>query len=133
MSAKEHQEKMINELKAIRELLTPKPAQAPPAPVKKSFGQEFMDFLNKYGVVGIAIGFIIGTAAATLVSALVSDLFMPIVTFFLPKDSPWQTFYIAIGNGQLLIGHFFNAMINFLIIALLVFLVIKQLSKTVLK
>jgi large conductance mechanosensitive channel len=130
MSSKEHQEKMIEELKGIRELLTPKPATAPPPPPKKTFSQEFMDFLNKYGVIGLAIGFIIGGAAGALVSALVSDLFMPIITFFLPKDSPWQTYSIAIGNGQLLIGHFFSVLINFIVIALIVFMLIRPLSKT---
>jgi len=132
MSAKEHQDKMIEELKAIRELLTPKPAAAPPPPPKKTFSQEFMDFLNKYGVIGLAIGFIIGGAAGSLVSSLVSDLLMPVITFFLP-GAGWQDAKIAIGSQAILYGHFVSVLINFLIIALIVYLLMKPLSKTGLK
>ena len=45
----------------------------------ESFSQEFMDFLKKYQVIGLAVAFIIGTAASTLVTALVKDLIMPFV------------------------------------------------------
>jgi len=132
MSAKEQQEKMLEELKAIRELLTPKPAAAPAAPPKKTFSQEFMEFLNKYGVIGLAIGFIIGGAAGALVSALVGDIFMPIITFFLPGGD-WKTAFIAIGTQQIKYGDFIGVLINFIIIALIVFLLVKPLSKTGLK
>jgi len=40
---------MLEELKKVRELLEPKPAPPPPPQTKKTFMQEFMDFLNKYG------------------------------------------------------------------------------------
>lgn len=45
---------------------------------------EFIDFINKYGVVGLAIGFIIGSASRDLVNALVEDMLMPVITFFIP-------------------------------------------------
>ncbi|MCX6769644.1 MAG: MscL family protein, partial [Candidatus Micrarchaeota archaeon] len=43
------------------------------------FVDEFMTFLNKHKVIGLAIAFIIGAAAAKLVSATVQDLIMPII------------------------------------------------------
>ena len=132
MSTKETQEKMLATLTEIKELLTPKPAPPPPPPVKKSFSEEFTDFLNKYGVVGLAIGFIIGGAAGALVSALVGDLLMPVITLFLPGGD-WKTAYIPIGTQQIKYGDFFGVLINFIIIALIVFLLSKQLSKTKLK
>ncbi len=132
MSSKEHQEKMIEELRAIRELLTPKPATAPPPPPKKTFTQEFMEFLNKYGVIGLAIGFIIGGAAGSLVSALVGDIFMPLIMFFLPSGD-WKTASIPIGTQAIKYGDFIGVLINFIIIALIVFLLMKPLSKTGLK
>ena len=131
MSAK-NQDKIVEELQAIKELLTPKPAPPPAAPVKKTFSQEFMEFLNKYGVIGLAIGFIIGGAAGALVSALVGDIFMPIITFFLPGGD-WKTASIAIGTQAIKYGDFIGVLINFIIIALIVFLLIKPLSKTGLK
>ena len=122
---------MIEELKGIRELLTPKPAAAAPPP-KKTFSQEFMDFLNKYGVIGLAIGFIVGGAAGALVSALVSDIFMPIITFFLPGGD-WRAASIPIGSQFIKYGDFIGVLINFIVIALIVFILIKPLSKTGLK
>ncbi len=49
---------MLERLTEIKELLTPKPEPPTPQPAKKSFSEEFMDFLNKYGVIGLAIAFI---------------------------------------------------------------------------
>jgi len=132
MSDKDTQEKMLDELTQIKGLLTPKPAAPPPPPAKKTFSEEFMDFLNKYGVVGLAIGFIIGGAAGALVSALVGDLLMPIITLFLPGGD-WKTAYIPIGTQQIKYGDFIGVLINFIVIALIVFLLSKQLSKTKLK
>ena len=90
MSDKQTQEMMLAELTQIKELLTPKPAPPPPLPAKKSFSEEFMDFLNKYGVIGLAIAFIIGGAAGRLVSALVNDLLMPIIAVIVPGGE-WRT------------------------------------------
>ena len=132
MSKKQTEDQMLERLTEIKELLTPKPAPPPPPPAKKTFSEEFMDFLNKYGVVGLAIGFIIGGAAGALVSALVGDLLMPVITVFLPGGD-WRTASIPIGTQAIKYGDFIGVLINFLVIALIVFLLAKQLSKTKLK
>jgi hypothetical protein len=70
---------ILSELKAIKEASTPAPATpAAPAPKPEGIVEEFKVFLSKYGVVGLAVAFIIGGAAGKLVSALVSDILMPI-------------------------------------------------------
>jgi len=61
-------ERILEELVKIREALTAKPA---PPPTPKGLWGEVVDFINKYGVVGLAIGFIIGSASKDLVNALV--------------------------------------------------------------
>ena len=124
------QSQMLEELQKIREAVEPKPA--PPSPAPKGFREEFMAFLNKYGVIGLAIAFIIGGAAGALISALVSDLLMPIITFFVPGGA-WREAVLALGPIQMSIGHFVGAMIDFLVIALVVFVLMKQLQKTGLK
>jgi large conductance mechanosensitive channel len=124
------QRQMLEELQKIREAVEPKPAPPPPAP--KGFREEFMEFLNKYGVIGLAIAFIIGGAAGALVSALVADLLMPVITFFIPGGA-WREAVLALGPIQLSIGHFVGVMIDFLVIALVVFVLMKQLQKTGLK
>jgi len=126
------QQKMLEELRKIRELLEPKPAPPPPPAVKKTFGQEFMDFLNKYGVIGLAVAFIIGGAAGALISAMVNDLLMPLINPLL-QGGEWQKAELVLGPVRLLVGHFVGALINFIIIALVVFVLMKQLSKTGLK
>lgn len=123
---------MLEELRKIRELLEPKPAPPPPPAVKKTFGQEFMDFLNKYGVIGLAVAFIIGGAAGTLISAMVNDLLMPLINPLL-QGGEWQKAELVLGPVRLLVGHFVGALINFIIIALVVFVLMKHLSKTGLK
>jgi len=132
LSDKQIQEKMLAELTSIKELLTPKPAPPPPPPVKKSFSEEFMDFLNKFGVIGLAIAFIIGGAAGRLITALVADLLMPVVAVVIPGGD-WRTTTFVVGPVKFLLGDFAGALIDFIIIALVVFMLSKQLSKTKLK
>lgn len=123
---------MLERLTEIKELLTPKPAPPPPPPAKLSFSEEFMEFLNKYGVIGLAIAFIIGGAAGRLVTALVNDLLMPIVAVIVPGGE-WRTTVLQVGPVKFLLGDFVGVLIDFIIIALVVFLLSKQLSKTKLK
>jgi len=129
--SKEVNEKILEELRKIREAVEPKPpAPAPPAP--KGFKEEFMAFLNKYGIVGLAVAFIIGGAASALISALVGDLLMPIITFFIPGGA-WRTATLTIGPIVLGIGDFIGRLIDFIIIAMVVYILMKQLVKTGLK
>jgi len=129
-SSENIQEEILEELRKIREGLEPKPS--PPAPEPQGFRAEFMEFLNKYGIIGLAIAFIIGGAAGALVSALVSDILMPIITFFIPGGA-WREAVWIIGPIQLSIGHFVGVFIDFIVIAIVVFIMMKQLTKTGLK
>ena len=132
LSDRETQEKMLERLSEIKELLTPKPPSPPPPPAKKTFSEEFMEFLNKYGVIGLAIAFIIGGAAGRLITALVDDLLMPIIAVMIPGGE-WRTTVFYVGPIKFLLGDFLGALIDFIIIALVVFLLSKQLAKTKLK
>ena len=129
----EVEKRMLEELKGIREAVTPKPAPAaPPAPAPKGFMDEFMAFLSKYGVVGLAIAIIMGGAVGSLVSALVSDIIMPFITFFIPGGE-WKQATLALGPIVLAVGHFVGALIDFVIIALVVFWLMKMVQRTNLK
>ena len=85
---------------------------------------EFMAFLNKHKVIGLAVAFIIGAAAAKLVSALVADIIMPIIAALIPGGD-WRTFALQLGPVKLLIGDFAGALIDFLIIAIVIFTIVK--------
>ena len=110
------EDKILEELKRIRELLEPKPAPSPP----KGLWNEFMDFLSKYKVMGLAVAFIMAIYLGTLVQALVDDLVMPIVTLAMPGVE-WET----IVAGPFRVGHFIGALITFLIVAFVIFILVK--------
>lgn len=89
---------------------------------------EFKSFLKEYKVVGLAVGIIIGLASTAFVKALVDDIVMPLITPFIPGGA-WQTSTLVIGPLVFLWGHFVGALINFLIIAFVVFLIAKYFFK----
>lgn len=89
---------------------------------------EFKDFLQEYKVIGLAIALIIGTAATALVKSVVDNLVMPIITPFIPGGA-WQTATFSIGPIVIGWGALLGAIINFLIIAWVVFLIAKMLLK----
>jgi len=94
---------------------------------------EFFTFLNKHKVIGLAVAFIIGVAAAKLVTSLVNDIIMPIISLVIPGGD-WRAFTVQIGGTidqpkNLLIGDFAGALVDFLIIALVVFLAVKFVVK----
>ncbi|MBO3755344.1 MAG: MscL family protein [Candidatus Brockarchaeota archaeon] len=121
MASKE--DEIIEELRKIRQLLEPKPAPpAPPAP--KGLIAEFKAFISKYKVLGMAVAFILGLYLGALVQALVNDLIMPIIELATP-DVAWEQ--VAVGPFR--IGHFTGALITFLIVAFVIFLLVKATSK----
>ncbi len=130
---------MLEELKKIRTLLEPKPAPAAPAP--KGLWAEFMDFLSKYKVLGLAVGFIMGLYLGNLVQALVKDFILPAIGLAVPGLGNLATFKIPVPNtpldssgnptnasykGQIFgPGDFLVALITFIIVAFVVFLIVK--------
>ena len=134
---------MLEELKQIRKLLEPKPAPPSP-PAKKGPWAEFMDFLSKYKVMGLAVAFIMGVYLGGLVQALVKDLVMPLIGLAIPGLGNLATFKIPIpsttldslGNppadytGQIFgVGDFLVAFITFVVVAFVIFLIVKISKK----
>lgn len=68
----------------MREHLLKYVAEQPP--VKKTMLQEFIDFLQKFGVIGLAIAFVIGQASSKLVTAIVTDVITPLIGFAFPNE-----------------------------------------------
>ncbi len=90
--------------------------------------KEFKEFLYEYKVIGLAIAFIMGIAATTLIQSLVNNIIMPLITPFIPNGA-WQTATFSMGPIIIGWGPFLGAAINFAIIALVVFLIAKKLLK----
>ena len=136
------EKEMLEELKRIRELLEPKPA--PPTPKPKGLWAEFIDFFSKYKVMGLAVAFIMGVYLGNLVQALVTGLVMPIIGLAIPGLGNLATFKVPIpsteldseGNppagyvGQIFgVGHFLAALITFIIVAFVIFLLVRITKK----
>jgi large conductance mechanosensitive channel len=85
---------------------------------------EFMKFLKEYGVIGLAIGVIIGSKAGELVKSIVDGLLMPVVGLVLPSGD-WQQLVV----GPFQVGVVLAALINFVIVAFLVFLFAKKVLR----
>jgi len=88
-----------------------------------NFAREFKDFLKEYKVIGLAVAFIIGLAATTLIKSLVDNVIMPIITPFIPGGA-WQTATFTLGPFVIGWGAFVGALINFIIITLAVFIIV---------
>lgn len=94
----------------------------------EGFSKEFMDFLNKYQVIGLAVAFVIGTAATKLVNSTVTDIIMPIIGAIIPGGD-WRAATLQIGPMKFLVGDYVGAIIDFVIIALVIFLLVKYIMK----
>jgi large conductance mechanosensitive channel len=88
------------------------------------FAREFKDFLKKYQILSLAIAFIIGAASTKLVTAFVNDVVMPIVAVLVPGGE-WRTATFEAGPAKFLVGDLAGALIDFLIVAFVVFSIVK--------
>ena len=88
--------------------------------------QGFIDFVREKGIVGLAIGFMMGGAVSKLVTALVEDIINPLVGLGLGKvglaEATW-----TIGTAELKWGHFISTIVDFVIIAAVIYIGFKVL------
>ena len=93
----------------------------------KSFMEEFKEFISRGNVMDMAVGIIIGGAFTAIVTSLVEDIITPIIGMIGGFD--FSSFVVTVNNSNIAIGKFVNAVINFLLIALVLFSVIKAMNK----
>jgi len=88
----------------------------------------FFEFIRKQGVVGLAIGFILGGSVNQVVSALVSDIISPLLAIPLGSIDNLKSSYWRLGSAKIMWGDFTSVLINFLIMAAVVYFVFKGLK-----
>ena len=88
----------------------------------------FIEFIKKQGVVGLATGFLLGGAVSKLVSALVTDIVNPFLGIILGMAGGLSDATFKIGPVTILYGHFISVFIDFLVIALVVYVLIRFLD-----
>lgn len=85
--------------------------------------QGFFQFVREQGVIGLAIGFVLGGSTSKVVSSLVNDIIQPSIGLIFGSVDGLKSFQV----GPVLIGNFFSNIIDFLIIAAVVYFVFKGL------
>ena len=94
----------------------------------KKFYEEFKEFLSKGNLFELAIAFIVGASVKQVIDSLVKYLFMPLINFIAPSKS-FEEWKLSIGNIVFHYGHILAALLNFLIIGLVAFIMLKALTK----
>jgi len=85
----------------------------------------FIEFIRERGVVGFAVGFILGGAVTKVVSSFVTDIINPILGIILSKTKSLETMSFNFGASKILWGHFISVLIDFVIISFVVYLIFK--------
>ena len=94
----------------------------------KGFMTEIKEFISKGNVMDMAVGIIIGGAFTAIVTALVEQILMPIIGAICGGMS-LEDMSVKVGNAAIAYGAFIQAIINFLLVAFVLFCIIKALNK----
>ena len=90
--------------------------------------KEFKQFIARGNVIDLAVGVIIGAAFTAIVQSLVTNLINPLIGLFVGKID-LSNLVLQVGDAKFKYGSFLNSVINFLIIAFVVFLIVKDVNK----
>src|SRR6056297_1662029 len=88
----------------------------------------FINFLRKQGVIGLAIGFLLGGAVSKLVAAFVTDIINPIISMIIGRTQELANASFHLGGAEIMWGHFITVTVDFLIVALVVYYGFKKLK-----
>ena len=97
----------------------------------KKFFQEFKEFAMRGNVMDLAVGVIVGGAFSAITTSLINDIINPILGMFAGDGAALveSLAFSLPGGGELMLGSFINAILNFLIMAFVVFCLVKTINK----
>ena len=119
------EDEILAELKKISAAYEKAPPPVPP----KGFINEFKDSISKYKILGLAVAFILGLYLGALVQALVKDFIIPLLGLLIPGMSDLATLSATVLSQVFGIGDFLVALITFIAVALIVFIIVKVAKK----
>jgi large conductance mechanosensitive channel len=90
--------------------------------------KEFKEFIARGNVIDLAVGIIIGAAFTAIVNSIVEDLVNPLIGLII-GGIDFSSISFGLGDAQFMVGNFINAVIKFVIIAWVVFLIVKAVNK----
>jgi large conductance mechanosensitive channel len=111
--------------------IKPRAGRFPASPVilgGNNMLKEFREFINRGNVIDLAVAVIIGGAFTAIINSLVNDIIMPLIGIIL-GGVDFTAIVLTVGNAKVGLGNFIQAIINFLIIAWVVFLIVRTLNK----
>lgn len=88
----------------------------------------FIDFIREQGVIGLAVGFILGGAVSKVVSALVTDIINPILGLILGAAGGLKDASFALGSAKILYGDLISVIIDFVVVASVVYFGVKTIG-----
>lgn len=94
----------------------------------KGFFAEFKEFIARGNVMDLAVGVIIGGAFSSITTSLIQDIIMPLLGIFTSSVS-FADLSVTIGGAVITYGNFIQAVLNFLIMALIVFIMMKTVNR----
>ena len=105
-----------------------RPGEGPKKGEAVSFASEFKEFIEQGDAMDLAVGVIIGGAFGSIVTSLVDDIISPIIGMAL-GGIDFSSLAVTVGTANLTYGNFIMAIINFLIIALVIFTMVRSMNK----
>ncbi len=90
--------------------------------------KEFRDFIARGNVIDLAVAVILGVAFGAIVTSLVNDIVMPLIGIIIGGIS-FTSLMVQVGTAQVKYGNFIQALVNFLIIAFVIFLIVRSINK----
>ena len=94
----------------------------------KKFLQEFRAFAMRGNVMDLAVGVIVGGAFSSITTSLINDIIMPIVGIFVSEAS-FADLTLSVGGAVITYGSFIQAVLNFVILAFVVFCMVKAVNR----
>lgn len=94
----------------------------------KKFLQEFKTFAMRGNVMDLAVGVIVGGAFSSITNSLINDIIMPIVGIFVSQAS-FADLTLSMGGAVITYGNFIQAVLNFVILAFVVFCMVKAVNR----
>ena len=94
----------------------------------KKFLQEFKTFAMRGNVMDLAVGVIVGGAFSSITNSLINDIIMPIVGIFVSQAS-FAALTLSVGGAVITYGNFIQAVLNFVILAFVVFCMVKAVNR----
>lgn len=88
----------------------------------------FLNFIREQGVMGLAVGFILGGAVSDVVSSLIEDIVNPVLGILLGFTGGLETAVIKMGPAEIMWGSFVSVLIDFMVVASIVYFGVKGLG-----